>query len=142
MHRRRHSSVTVDARRRVMTIRKQKTTKGTRYEARVRAPDGRERCRWFGTRREALDWEAEQRAARATGMWVDPRGAVTPFDVWARRWLDDDLAKSPGARSTDGMIIRAHLIPTLGARPLGQVTPLAVKRLVGSWTSTGAAPRT
>jgi hypothetical protein len=111
MYLRARPSVQVRNERSIVTTRKHMTSKGIRYEARVRAPDGRERCRWFATRREALDWEAEQRAARAGGLWVDPRGAVTPFSEWARRWLDDDLAKSPGARSTDGMIIRTHLMP-------------------------------
>jgi integrase len=126
-----------------MSIDKRTTPRGqTRYESRTRGPDGRERSRSFATKREALDYEATQRAARAKGTWIDPAGAATRFDVWAWRWLDEDEAKSPNARATDRSIIASALIPIFGARPIGEVTTLAVRRIVGSWSAAGLAPRT
>ena len=64
--------------------------------------------------REAKAFEAAERTARNHGSWIDPTGGSITFEDWAWRWLELDVAKSPGARATDTSIIRSALVPALG----------------------------
>lgn len=54
--------------------------------------------------------------------------------MWAAEWLDSDPRKRPKSRERDAGIIKLHLLPTLGHRPLASVTPLDVQRLVATWS--------
>lgn len=123
-------------------IAKRSTRQGVRYDVRLRGPDGREYSRTFRTRREAEAFQATERASRSRGGWVDPRRAETAFREVALTWLDSNPGKRGGAWARDESAIRLHLLPTLGERPIGSVTPPDVQSLVNRWVSAGLAPRT
>ena len=99
-----------------MSIHKHVSSRGTSWEAVIRGPDGKERSRRFShTRPGPQAWEGEQRAARATGRWIDPRrGPDAVRLVGAGQWLSEDEAKAPGSRATDASIHPSP--PGAGAR--------------------------
>ena len=96
-----------------MSIRRRDTKRGTRYDVRLRGPDGREVSRTFRTEREARLFEAEERiAAMQRGGWVDPRSAATPFADVAAEWIDSNLSKRPSTLARDDVTLRRHILPT------------------------------
>ena len=119
----------------------QRTTKGeTRYVVRYRAPDGKERQRWFArrTRRGAL---SQDRRGRSRARCLD-RPALGERDIPS---VGVGMARGTGqatlcvcARRND----RARAPHTaFGDRALGSITPADVRRLVVEW-SAKYAPRT
>ncbi len=116
-----------------MSIQRRDTQKGTRYDVRLRGPDGREVSRTFRTEREARLFEAEERSAMQRGGWVDPRSAATPFTDVTEQWIDSNPSKRPSTLARDDVTLRLHILPTLGPRPIGQITPSEVQALVKLW---------
>jgi integrase-like protein len=124
-----------------MSIEARKLATGkTVYDVRLRDPDGRGYKRTFRTKREAEAFEAAERTDRARGAWIDPRKAATTFAELASRWLNGNPAKQPTSVERDDVIIRLHLLPELGRRAVGSITPADVQRLVNGW-SQRYAPR-
>lgn len=115
-------------------IKKRQTTRGVRYDVRLRDPQGREYSRTFATKRRAEDFENTERADRLRGAWVDPRLSNITFSEWAAQWLAGDPTKRAKTRATDEGMIRLHMTPTIGDRRLATITPLDVQRLVADWT--------
>lgn len=118
-----------------MSIRRRDTKRGTRYDVRLRGPDGREVSRTFRTERDARLFEAEERSSMQRGGWIDPRSAATPFADVALEWLSSNPSKRPSTLARDDVTLRLHLLPPLGARPIGQITPAEVQALVKRWLS-------
>lgn len=113
----------------------------TVYEVRLRDPAGREYSRTFTARKAAEAYEVEQRAQRARGTWVDPRRGDVPFSEVAQAWLAGSPSKRGSGLARDESIVRNHLLPAIGDRKLGSLTPRDIQALVTMW-SQGAAPRT
>lgn len=123
-------------------IDKRKTTRGDwRYEVRYRGPDHKERCRSFPTRRDANDYLTEVTANLRRGTWIDPRSAARPFADVAHDWLAANTDKRPSALARDESVLRVHLLPAVGDRPIGSLVPDDVRRLVDQWKR-DRAPRT
>ena len=124
-----------------MAISRREGVRGTTYEVRYRGPDGKERSRSFRSIRQARAYEAEQRSALARGGWVDPQRSSRPFQEVAAAWLRSNPGKRPSTLARDEVELRLHILPALGSRPVGGITPGDVERLVVEW-STSAEPRT
>jgi integrase len=106
-----------------MSVRKRPDGK---WRARWRGPDGRERARHFATRREAVEWEAAERARAQRGEWLDPSARAVTFGAFAERWV----AAQPWRASTAtwaASVLRHHLLPTFGPRPIGSIRPSEVQ---------------
>lgn len=116
---------------------------GVRYDVRLRNPadPSKEDSRTFRTLREAQGYEAQQRADRSRGLSIDPRRAALTVGEWADQWLTSNPAKRPSALARDETIVRLHVKPALGSRPIGAVRKPDVQRVVNAWTATHA-PRT
>ena len=124
-----------------MSIDQRKTAKGRVYEVRLRGPDGREVSRTFRTKREALDHEASQRLAKRRGTWVDPRGGNMTLAELCSAWLESNPTKRQSTRARDESALRVHVLPTLGDRRIGSLTPGDIHSLVSEW-SVRMSPRT
>jgi hypothetical protein len=55
------------------------------YQARYRAPDGRERTRTFQRKVDAERWLIEKERDEALGDWVDPALGQMVFSEWASK---------------------------------------------------------
>jgi integrase len=111
------------------------------YDVRLRDPAGRVYTRTFRTKRDAETYRARELADRSRGIWLNPLHAATPFCELARSWLSANPAKRPSAWARDEVIVRLHLLPELGDRPIASIAPADVQRLIAAW-SARQAPRT
>ena len=125
----------------VASVKKRSTTRGLRYDVRVRVPDGTVRTRTFRTRRDADRHAATAEADKLRGNWTDPRGSARTFGEVAAEWLESNPAKRSSSYARDESVLRVHLVPELGARPLGTITSTDARKLVATW-SVVRAPRT
>lgn len=98
-----------------------------RWRARYRTPDGRRLSGSFATKADADAWLAAQGTDRARGTWVDPAVGREPLASYATTWLAQRPDLRPRTRDDYADIIRVHLVPVLGARPIGAITPAEVR---------------
>ncbi len=66
------------------------------------------------------------------GDWIDPQGARMFVSELAERWLAHG-GKRPSTVTRDEVILRLHVLPTLGLGTIGSVTPAQIQSLVDSW---------
>ena len=98
-----------------------------KWRARFRTPDGRRLAATLPTKADADAWLAAQATDQGRGVWVDPRrGKVTVGD-YARRWLDQRPDLRPSTRQDYADISRMHIVPKLGHRELGALSPAEVR---------------
>jgi integrase len=109
------------------------------HDVRLRTPGGKVYTRTFRTKKAAEAFEDSEQTDQRRGAWIDPRFASMTVKDLAARWMESNPAKRSGTRSRDDTIIRLHIVPTFGARPIGSVTQPDVQGLVNSWPQ---APRT
>lgn len=124
-----------------MSVQRRETKAGVRYDVRLRDPAGHVYTRTFRTKREAQTFEARELADRSRSAWVDPRRSDVTFGLWAKEWLSSDPAKRSSSRARDESILRNHLLPVLGDRPLSSLSPRDIQAVVNHWAAEGA-PRT
>jgi integrase len=122
-------------------IHRRTTKRGTRYDVRLRDPNGRLYTRTFATRKEAERYERAELASRDRGGWIDPRQASRTLADVATQWEASNPGKRPSTVTRDEIALRLHVLPSLGARPVGSITPPDVQRAVNRWTDS-MAPRT
>jgi len=112
------------------------------YDVRLRSPDGKQVSETYYRKQDAIDAENAARIDKRRGAWTDPRFAkMTVADLGAQ-WMSSNPAKRSGSRHREVSILRLHVNPTLGAKPIGAVTQPNIQGLVNSWIATRQAPRT
>lgn len=124
-----------------MSVERRATTRGVRWDVRLRTPDGKQYRRSFRTKREAEAFEAREVADRSRGAWIDPRRGDVLFGTFAAQWLGSNPGKRPSTWARDEGVIRVHLEPELGKVPVAAITPADVQALVSGWSKV-MAPRT
>lgn len=112
----------------------------TVFDVRTRIA-GRVVTRTFRRRREAEAYASTVENERLRGLAVDPRRSRTPLDEVARQWLNTRTAKRASSITRDRAIVRHHISPALGARPIGAVTRAEVQAVVDRWSQRLAASR-
>ena len=111
-----------------------------RYDVRSRV-GGRVVTKTFRRRRDADAYAATLEAGRLRGLVLDPREARLTVDTVASRWLASNPAKRPTTWVADDLALRQSVLPSLGRRQVGSITPGDVQGLVNEWSSR-IAPRT
>ncbi|HXF73105.1 MAG TPA: site-specific integrase [Actinomycetota bacterium] len=116
--------------------------RGVRYRIRYRDPSGRHRSETFRRRKDAEDRLHQLEVALRGGTWRDPRASRTPLAERARAWLAGrhDLRPST-ARIYEG-VLRRHVLPALGDRPIGSLRPEDVRAFVSGLLERGVGRRT
>ncbi len=93
---------------------------GVTYLARWRDETGQQRSKTFFKKGEADRWAAGMVTALARGQYVDPRAGRVPVAEYAERWR-----RVQDHRDTTAVlyerVLRLHVYPVLGARPLSSV---------------------
>jgi integrase len=111
-----------------------------RYDVRLRDPSGRGYTRTFRTRREAEAFERKELVDRARGAWLDPRRAETTLTEVAGQWLESNPAKRPTTLAKDESALKVQILPAIGDRQLGSLSPADIQKCVNEW-SKRLAPR-
>lgn len=85
----------------------------------------------FATRVEASHWLDGIEASITRGRWIDPDAGRVPFADHAWAWLEHRPGLKPRTADLYAGQLRIHIVPSLGARALDEITPA----LVGAWYS-------
>ncbi|MCU1460357.1 MAG: Site-specific recombinase XerD [Acidimicrobiales bacterium] len=117
-------------------------TNNGRYEARYRGPDGRERSKWFATRRDATLFLGQVGLDIHHGDWCDPEGARLRLGDWAETWLATLVGLRPSSLARVRTTLRNQVLPAFGDAPLGRVSQFEVRRWVAQLVADGLAPAT
>jgi integrase len=125
-----------------VSVHRREGERGVSWEVRLRGPDGRERARFFKTRREASAWEREQRHALGRGAWSDPALARRTFDHWAAAWTSATVHLAPNTRRGYENVLRVHLLPRFSGHRVSTIDRVAVRALVSDLLASGASPGT
>ena len=121
-------------------VRRQSKDGEPRYDVRARI-GGRVITKTLRRRRDAMAYAATVEAGRLRGLVLDPREARLTVETVATRWLASNPAKRPTTWVADDLALRQYVLPSLGNRQVGSVTPGDVQSLVNEW-SARIAPRT
>jgi hypothetical protein len=98
-----------------------------RWRAEWRDPRGRKRSKTFDRKADATRYLATQATAIARGDYVDPMlGKATLESFWPR-FQSSARNLRPSTQATYEAIARVHILPQLGARPLGRL-PASMSR--------------
>ena len=125
-----------------MSIHKQQTKTGNRYQVKWRRHDGTQAAKSFRTKKEAETWQAQVTADKSKGTLLDERRGKTLFkDVVAEYLSNKTYQRSATIRRREG-ILNKHLLPVLGDRPIRQIRYSEIQTLVNEWVKAGLAPRT
>lgn len=101
-----------------------------KWRARYRGPEGHERARHFDRKVDAERWLATQQADVARGAWVDPALGRMTFGEWADRWQAGLTGLRPTTEALNLGVLRNHLRPRFGSRPLSMIGTSDVKAMV------------
>jgi len=112
-----------------------------KWQARYRAPDGRERTKRFDRKVDAERWLDLNGADLARHQWVDPRLGKVTFRAWSEQWTSTTVANRPSTRARDASCLRTHVLPMFGDREIGGITHIEVRAWVAE-LSTRKAPAT
>ncbi len=109
-----------------------------RWQARYRTPDGASRKRTFTRKVDAEKFLTSVDHRKLTGEYIDLNAGRITFGEYARKWADAQPHRPSTSASLESML-RVHIIPKLGARPIGRVQPSEIQAFV---TGLDLAPST
>jgi integrase len=117
-----------------------------RWEARVvvTLPDGRRVRRSLLGRTRAAVRDRLTDALRAEASGAPVPDARLTVGVFLEGWLADVVRPRlrPSTHRSYACVVRVHLVPGLGHRPLARLTPQEVQRFLNAVAASGRSPRT
>jgi integrase len=81
----------------------------------------------FRTKREADAFLAQTRADLDRGSWLDPTRGDIALGEYSTRWLADRPSLRPRTKELYEGLLRLHILPTFGERPLATITSAGVR---------------
>jgi integrase len=91
------------------------------WQARWRDPDGRQRKKTLRTKVEAEKFLAAMRTDMAHGTYIDPRAGKVTVEAWAPLYLAGLAHLKVTTRERYAGIVRLHVLPRWGRRPLASI---------------------
>jgi len=99
------------------------------WRARYRDAAGKEHAHHFDRRVDAQRWIDETTASVVTGQYVDPKAGRVTVREYAEQWRASQVHREGTVVQVEG-ILRRHVYPVLGDRPIASVLPSDVQSLV------------
>ena len=95
-----------------------------------------------GTKKDAQQWVTETLRNRDLGVAVKP--AQETLSAYLDRWLEEIAKRKVKSKTFEGYraILKVHVRPIIGEKPLGKVTTLDVQQVYNKMTDAKASPRT
>ncbi len=121
------------------SVTKRETSRGARYDVRYRDLTRRVRTKTFHRRADADRFARTVEVDKDRGLFIDPKAARTPLADVAGMWLVADPGKRGGTRDRDEQVVSGHIVPALGDRAVGSLTPADVQGAVNRWAEERAA---
>lgn len=125
-----------------MSIHKRQAGTKTKYDVKLRRPDGTQYQKSFNSKKEAQAYEAQQKSEQNSGTWLDDRCSKITFQEMANLWLKHNTAKRTTSRNRDIGILNKHLIPVIGSRKIRTIKHSDIMAMVNSWNATNLSPST
>jgi integrase len=100
----------------------QKIDRPKPWRARYRGPDGRQHSKSFRRKVDAERWLLTEESAALEGSWVDPKAGTILLGEYAESWLQARQDLAPKTVATYEALVRTHIIPAFGSRPLRVVS--------------------
>jgi integrase len=100
-----------------------------RYQARYLGPDGKDRPApdTFPSKRDAEVWLTRKEVEIRDGEWIDPDLGKVLFEVYAARLVRDQVLRPRTDELYQGLL-KNHLLPTFGKRPVGEIREAEARR--------------
>ncbi|MEX0863503.1 MAG: tyrosine-type recombinase/integrase [Acidimicrobiia bacterium] len=114
----------------------------TGWQARWRDPAGVQRAKNFSRKTDAERYLVSLESDKLRGRYADPRLGRTRVADWVAEWQATRSNLSLATRLRDEASTRNHVVPALGAIPIGQIQPIHVGQWVASLKDEGLAPAT
>ena len=99
------------------------------WRARYRDPAGREHAKHFSRKIDAQRWLDEATASLVTGQYVAPDAGRVTVAEYAEAWRAGQVHR-PSTRAHVETMLRRHVYPTFGDRPVASVRPSEVQAWV------------
>ena len=100
-----------------------------RWRARYRDEAGLEHAKHFTRKLDAQRWIDEVTTSIVIGQYVDPRAGKITFKEYAEQWRAAQVHRPTSEAYVEG-VLRRHVYPIFGARPIGSVLPSEVQAWV------------
>lgn len=114
---------------------------GPSYQVRYRLPDGTQVSQTHRTLKNAKAFETAVGSKKLKGLSVDIRRGKMTFAELASKWRESKSKKAPKTLTRYDGILRNHIIPILGLRPLDSIKHSDIQDLVNKWEGLGLSPR-
>ena len=99
------------------------------YRPRFRDAAGKEHARHFKRKVDAQRWLDEMTAAMVTGQYVDPSAGRVTVHQYGEQWRATQVHRPTTVAHVETML-RCHVYPALGQKPLSSVLPSDIQALV------------
>ncbi|MER7503744.1 site-specific integrase [Nonomuraea pusilla] len=101
-----------------------------RFQARYQGPDGVDRPapQTFATKTDAEIWLTKIEAQILDDEWIDPDAGRISFGKYAADWIEERPKLRPRTIELYGYLLRKHLAPTFGDKPLNEIKDPHVRR--------------
>lgn len=100
-----------------------------RWRARYRDEAGQEHAKHFTRKLDAQRWLDEVTTSVVMGQYVDPRAGKVSFKDYAEQWRAAQVHRPTSAAYVES-VLRRHVYPIFGARPIGSILPSEVQAWV------------
>jgi len=113
-----------------------------RYQVRYLGPDGVDRPapETFRTKTEAEKWLVDKEAEINGGDWINPDAGAVSLEQFAEEWLRDHPKMRASTRVRSSGLLRLHIVPYLGSKPIGEIKPADVRRWYKQINDSGLGP--
>jgi integrase len=126
-----------------MSVQRYTTKSGkVRYRARVKHHGREVATSVFDRKRDAEDWEDDQKRRLRLGEWHDPRRGQVALSVVAVDWLESRNSLKRKTLALETSAWRNHIEPKFGKVPVASITSADIATWVGRLIASGAAQST
>ncbi len=115
--------------------------KGPSYQVRYRLPDGTQVSQTHRTLKNAKAFETAASSNKLKGLSADIRRGKMTFAELASKWRESKSTLAPKTLKRYDGILRNHIIPILGLRPLNSMKHSDIQDLVNKWEGLGLSSR-
>jgi integrase len=113
---------------------------GYAWEVRYRDPDRRDRSRTFERKADAESFANKVESDIDRDSYIDPNKGKVTLDAWAEQWFATTRHLKPKTREGYESLLRKHVLPRLGRRPLARIAPIDVRTVISELIDSGLSP--
>jgi integrase len=94
----------------------------------------------FATKKDAEVWLVDTEAGIRADQWLNPDDGRVAFAEFAEAWIDERTNLRPSTVQVYRYVLRRHLIPALGPRPVADIREAHVRRWRKGLLDAGVSP--